>query len=51
MSKWCFFLYLLLVLVLPVGCMNAADHQRSLGSTQERYAKYPSCKSITCFNH
>jgi outer membrane protein assembly factor BamE (lipoprotein component of BamABCDE complex) len=27
---------LLLVLVLPVGCMTAADHQRSLGSTQER---------------
>jgi outer membrane protein assembly factor BamE (lipoprotein component of BamABCDE complex) len=36
MSKWCFFLCLLLVLVLPVGCMTAADHQRSLGSTQER---------------
>ena len=36
MSKGCFFLCLQLVLVLPVGCMTAADHQRSLGSTQER---------------
>lgn len=36
MSRWCFFPCMLLVLVLPVGCMTAADHQRSLGSTQER---------------
>lgn len=36
MSRWFFSLCLLLILVLPVGCMTAADHQRSLGSTQER---------------
>lgn len=36
MPRWCIFPCLLLVLVLPTGCMTAADHQRSLGSAQER---------------
>ncbi len=36
MSGWYFLACLPLAFVLLAGCMTAADHQRSLGSSQER---------------
>lgn len=36
MSRWRYFPPLLMVPVLLSSCMTAAEHQRSLGSTQER---------------